>query len=112
MGDKLGAEDGPWSIRVLGRVKGGETQTDYADNFRGMIAPMVAFEPDAETRLDLYGVFQYDNLRHTNGFFPMRAPWSMPRSAHPARPLLRRTRRRQIRRPPDPSWLRVRKGGG
>ena len=70
MGDKLGAENGPWSIRVLGRVKGGETQTDYADNFRGMIAPMVAYEPDAQTRLDLYGFFQYDNLRHTNGFFP------------------------------------------
>lgn len=70
MGDKLGAEDGPWSIRVLGKIKGGETQVDYADNFRGMIAPMVAYEPDAQTRLDLYGFFQYDNLRHTNGFFP------------------------------------------
>ncbi|WP_244631302.1 TonB-dependent siderophore receptor [Aureimonas sp. ME7] len=70
MGDKVGGPDSPWSVRVLGKIKGGETQTDYADNFRGMIAPMVAFEPDATTRLDLYGFFQYDNLRHTNGFFP------------------------------------------
>ncbi len=52
------------------KIKGGETQTDYADNVRGMIAPMLALEPDAQTRLDLYGFFQYDNLRHTNGFFP------------------------------------------
>lgn len=69
MGDRVDPES-PWSYRILGKLKGGETQTDYADNFRGMIAPMAAYEPDAQTRLDLYGFFQYDNLRHTNGFFP------------------------------------------
>jgi iron complex outermembrane receptor protein len=64
------SEDSPWSYRVVGRVKGGDTQTDYADNIRGVIAPSLHFAPDADTSLDIYATYQADEQRHTNGFFP------------------------------------------
>ena len=69
LGDSFGA-DSPWSYRIVGRVKGGETQVEYADNVRGVIAPSLLYEPDTDTRLELYGLYQYDDQRHTNGFFP------------------------------------------
>ncbi|MCW4116317.1 TonB-dependent siderophore receptor [Aurantimonas sp. MSK8Z-1] len=59
-----------WSWRVVGRVKGGRTDVDYADNLRGTVAPSLLFEPDADTRLELYATYEYDDQRHTNGFFP------------------------------------------
>ncbi|MBP0616785.1 TonB-dependent siderophore receptor [Jiella mangrovi] len=69
VGDPFG-EASPWSYRVVGRIKGGDTQTDYADNFRGAIAPSLLFEPDADTRLKVYASYQYDEQRHGGGFWP------------------------------------------
>ncbi|UIJ72142.1 TonB-dependent siderophore receptor [Aurantimonas sp. HBX-1] len=69
IGDRL-TEDGVWSYRLLGKLKGGETDTDYADNFRGFIAPNLTWSPDADTRLNLYATYQYDDQRHVNGFLP------------------------------------------
>ncbi|MBO0905860.1 TonB-dependent siderophore receptor [Jiella sonneratiae] len=63
-------EASPWSYRIVGRVKGGDTQTDYADNFRGVVAPSLLYEPDADTRLAVYATYQYDDQRHTGGFWP------------------------------------------
>lgn len=62
--------DGVWSFRLLGKLKGGETETDYADNFRGLIAPNITYQPDEATRLNLYATFQADEQRHTGGFLP------------------------------------------
>lgn len=63
--------DSPWSYRVTGHLAGGEDiQVDYADQFLGTIAPQLSWQPDATTRLDVYGFFQYDKQRHGNGFFP------------------------------------------
>ncbi|WP_062018441.1 TonB-dependent siderophore receptor [Aureimonas sp. AU4] len=101
MGDRA-APDSPWSYRVLGRVQGGETQTDYADTFRGMIAPSLRYEPDAQTRVDVYGFFQYDNLRHSTNFLPYEgtvvdAPFGrIPRSLYTAEPDLDRYLSRQM----------------
>ncbi len=59
------------SYRVTGRLAGGEdTQVDYAGQFLGMIAPQLSWQPDADTRLDVFGFFQYDKQNHGNGFFP------------------------------------------
>ncbi|MBK1697957.1 TonB-dependent siderophore receptor [Rhodovibrio salinarum] len=69
IGDQV-SEDGPWSYRLVGRIKGGDTQVEHADNFRGVIAPSLLFEPDNDTRLELFASYQYDDQRHTNGFFP------------------------------------------
>jgi outer membrane receptor protein involved in Fe transport len=69
LGDKF-SQDSDWSYRVLAKIKGGDTQTEYADNFRGVIAPSLLYRPDDNTKLELYGSYQYDDLRHTNGFFP------------------------------------------
>lgn len=69
IGDSFG-EANPWSYRIVGRVKGGDTQTDYADNFRGAVAPSLLYEPDADTRLELYATYQYDDQRHMGGFWP------------------------------------------
>ena len=69
LADSFG-EASPWSYRLTGRLKGGDTDVDYADDFRGVIMPSLHYEPDATTRLDLYAIYQRDDLRHTNGFFP------------------------------------------
>ncbi|WP_019997144.1 TonB-dependent siderophore receptor [Aureimonas ureilytica] len=69
LADKL-TEDGVWSYRLLGKVKGGDTDTDYAQNFRGLIAPNLTYAPDAATRLNLYANYQYDDQNHVNGFLP------------------------------------------
>ncbi|MBK1668622.1 hypothetical protein CKO28_11335 [Rhodovibrio sodomensis] len=72
IGDQV-SDDGPWSYRVVGKVKGGDTQVEYADNFRGVIAPSLLFEPDDDTRLELFATYQYDEQRHTNnGFLPYK----------------------------------------
>ena len=44
LGDVL-SSDKSWSYRVVGKIKGGDTPTDYADNFRGAIAPSLLYEP-------------------------------------------------------------------
>jgi iron complex outermembrane recepter protein len=68
VGDKF-SRDSDWSYRVVAKIRGGDTQTDYADNFRGLLAPSLLYQ-DARTKLQLYGSYQADGLRHTNGFFP------------------------------------------
>ncbi len=60
----------PWSFRVTGLVKGGETGTEYADNLRTAIAPSLLFDPDEDTTLEIYSSFQYDKQRHETGFLP------------------------------------------
>lgn len=63
-------EKSPWSYRLAGRVKGGETQTEYADNIRFVINPSIHYEPDNSTSLDIYSTYEYDNQRHVGGFLP------------------------------------------
>lgn len=95
------AADSPWSYRVVGRVKGGETQVDYADNLRGVVAPSLSFQPDADTRLDLYATYQADEQRHTNGFFPYEGSVTeasfgrIPRSLYTSEPELDQFKARQ-----------------
>ncbi|WP_152045023.1 TonB-dependent siderophore receptor [Aureimonas psammosilenae] len=69
LGDKI-TEDGAWSYRVLGKLQGGDTDTEFAQNFRGLIAPNLTFQPDADTRLNLYATYQYDDQNHVTGFLP------------------------------------------
>ncbi|MBJ3774382.1 TonB-dependent siderophore receptor [Acuticoccus mangrovi] len=68
LGDRFNA-DSPWSYRVLGKLKGGATQTEYADEFRGLINPNLTFD-NGTTRAEFYGSFQYDDNQHTGGFWP------------------------------------------
>ncbi|ESR26451.1 TonB-dependent siderophore receptor [Lutibaculum baratangense] len=80
IGDRF-SETSPWSWRLVGRVKGGDTQTDHADNFRGVVSPSVLFEGES-TRLEVYGLYQYDDQRHMGGFWPyvgsvVRAPYGV-----------------------------------
>ncbi|WP_028974152.1 TonB-dependent siderophore receptor [Spirochaeta cellobiosiphila] len=69
MGDTFGA-DSPWSYRLVTKIKGGNTQVEYAYNFRGLVAPSLLYQPTDRTRVQLYGSYQYDNQNHGNGFFP------------------------------------------
>ena len=69
LGDKI-TQEGDWAYRLVGKVKGGDTQTDYADNFRGVIAPNLTWQPDKDTRLNLYATYQYDDSKHGIGFLP------------------------------------------
>lgn len=69
IGDRFG-EGSPWSYRLIGKVKGGDTQTEHADNFRGVVAPSLLFEPGEDTRLEIYGFYQQDDQKHVNGFLP------------------------------------------
>ncbi|GGE14117.1 ligand-gated channel [Aureimonas endophytica] len=101
IGDRF-TTDGVWSYRLLGKVKGGDTDTEFADNFRGLIAPTVTFQPDADTRLNLYGSYQYDDQRHTTGFLPyvgteVDAPFGrIDRDIFYSEPDLDRFRNRQV----------------
>ena len=69
MGDRL-ASDPAWSYRLTGRIYGGEDYVDHADQFRGVIMPSLRYEPDADTRVDIYAIYQRDEAKHTNGFLP------------------------------------------
>lgn len=96
------SQDGAWSYRLLGKVKGGETDTDYAQNARGLIAPNLTYAPDADTRLNLYLNYQYDDQDHVNGFLPyvgsvVDAPFGrISRSLYYSEPELDLFRNRQV----------------
>ncbi|MEF2070119.1 TonB-dependent siderophore receptor [Consotaella aegiceratis] len=100
LGDRF-SEDSPWSWRVVGRVKGGDTQTEYADNLRGVVAPSLLFEPDADTHLELYGSYEYDDQRHVGGFLPyvgsvVAAPYGyVPRDLYYSEPDLDKFEQKQ-----------------
>ncbi|MEO3431559.1 TonB-dependent siderophore receptor [Inquilinus sp. CAU 1745] len=69
IGDSVDPE-GEWSYRLVGRIAGGDTQTEHADGFRGVIAPSLLWRPNEDTSLTLLASYQRMDMMHGTGFLP------------------------------------------
>ena len=56
--------------RVVGVAKDSDTQVDYADEERQLIAPSLTWLGSPDTSFTVFGQFQRDRSRNTVGFFP------------------------------------------
>ncbi len=68
VGDKID-ENGVWTYRFTGRIAGGDQQTDFAEDLRGIIAPQLTYEPSADTKITLHGYFSALDQTHAGGNF-------------------------------------------
>lgn len=73
-GDATGplTEDGTWSYRVVGLARKSDTQVDFVPDDRLMLAPSLAWRPDADTSLVVQAHVQKD----TTGSSATFLPWS------------------------------------
>lgn len=63
--------DGRWLYRLVGVAHEGETQMDFTDNSRLLLAPSLTFKPQAGTTFTVLGHLQSDTASSsTLGFFP------------------------------------------
>lgn len=63
-------QDGQWSYRLVAVARDADTQTDYVQNDRRLIAPSLAWRPDGATSLILQGHWQQDRSGSTAQFLP------------------------------------------
>jgi iron complex outermembrane recepter protein len=66
--------------RLLGTVKGGDTQTDFTPDNTYFVAPSVTYKPEADTTLTILASPRRTR-RGSKASCPMSAPWSTRRSA-------------------------------
>lgn len=67
MADKTGV----WSARITGRIAGGDQFTDYSEDLQGAVMPQITYQPNAATRLTLYGYYSaLDQVHVGGGFLP------------------------------------------
>lgn len=65
------ADDGRLAYRVVALRKDSGSQVEHADQERSFLAPSLAWQPLAGTRLTVYGEYQKDRSLNQNGFFPV-----------------------------------------
>ncbi len=63
-------EDGQWSYRVVALARTADTQVDHVPDDRRLIAPSLAWRPNAATSLVLQAHWQQDRSGSTSQFFP------------------------------------------
>lgn len=63
-------EDGKWLYRVVGLARGADTQVDYVDNDRLMIAPSLTYRPTDDTSITLLANIRDDKSGSTQQFLP------------------------------------------
>src|SRR3989344_779979 len=63
-------KDGDWSYRLVAVARDADTQTDYVQNDRRLIAPSLAWRPNAATPLVLQAHWQQDRTGTTAQFLP------------------------------------------
>jgi iron complex outermembrane receptor protein len=60
-----------WAYRITGRIAGGGQETDYSEDFRGVIMPQVTYRPNDQNELTVYAVFAaMDQVNIGGGFLP------------------------------------------
>ncbi|RZU02346.1 TonB-dependent siderophore receptor [Rivibacter subsaxonicus] len=71
-GDFTGAltADGQWLYRIVGVGRKSDTQVDYVQDDRALIAPSLTWQPSAATSLTLQALWQKDKRGSTSQFFP------------------------------------------
>ena len=63
-------EDGKWLYRVVGLARNADTQVDFVDNDRYMIAPALTYRPTEDTSITLLANFRSDHSGSTQQFLP------------------------------------------
>jgi iron complex outermembrane receptor protein len=63
-------DDDIWTYRLNAKLFGGDFYADEGDEFRGLIAPTLTYQPDAQTSFTLYGSYQRDDSNNVPGFLP------------------------------------------
>ncbi|MGE0022229.1 MAG: TonB-dependent siderophore receptor [Hyphomicrobium sp.] len=63
-------EDGKWLYRIVGLGRDAETQVDYVDNDRLMLAPSLTYRPTNNTSITVLGSFRDDESGSTQQFLP------------------------------------------
>lgn len=63
-------EDGKWLYRVVGLGREAETQVDYVDNDRLMLAPSITYRPTNDTSITFLGNLRKDQSGSTLQFLP------------------------------------------
>lgn len=59
------------AVRLVGRVRDAETQTDFVSDDRVMLAPSITWQPSMDTSLTLIGLYQEDDGGSTSQFLPL-----------------------------------------
>ncbi|MDQ8698906.1 TonB-dependent siderophore receptor [Hyphomicrobium sp. LHD-15] len=63
-------EDGKWLYRIVGLGREADTQVDYVDNDRLMLAPSLTYRPTNDTSITVLGNFRKDQSGSTQQFLP------------------------------------------
>ena len=63
-------EDGKWLYRVVGLARDADTQVNFVDNDRLMLAPSITYRPTNRTSITLLGNFRDDHGGSTLQFLP------------------------------------------
>ncbi len=64
------SDDGKWLYRIVGLGREAETQVDYVDNDRLMLAPSLTYRPTNNTSITVLGNFRDDKSGSTQQFLP------------------------------------------
>ncbi len=62
--------DGDWSYRLIALQRKSDTQVDYVNDDRSLLAPSLTWRPSAATSLTLQALWQKDKSGSSNQFFP------------------------------------------
>lgn len=63
-------QDGKWLYRIVGLARDADTQVDFVDNDRLMLAPSLTYRPTNDTSITVLGNFRNDHSGSTQQFFP------------------------------------------
>ncbi|MBN8913402.1 MAG: TonB-dependent siderophore receptor [Rhizobiales bacterium] len=63
-------EDGKWLYRIVGLGREAETQVDFVDNDRLMLAPSITYRPTNDTSITFLGNLRKDQSGSTQQFLP------------------------------------------
>jgi iron complex outermembrane receptor protein len=70
--DSTGAltQDGKWLYRIIGLARDADTQVNFVDNDRLMLAPSITYRPTSNTSITALGTYRDDHSGSTQQFMP------------------------------------------
>lgn len=63
-------QDGKWLYRIVGLARDADTQVDFVENDRLMLAPSLTYRPTNDTSITVLGTFRDDQSGSTQQFYP------------------------------------------
>lgn len=63
-------QDGKWLYRIVGLARDADTQVNFVENDRLMLAPSLTYRPTGDTSITVLGNFRDDHSGSTQQFFP------------------------------------------